>query len=1102
MSDPYAGNVVLLLPCVGVNNGTKFTDCSPIKRTVTRTGNAVTKTDVYKYYGSSGYFDGSADYLSIADSDDFTFGYSDFTLEAWIRPQSSTATIQGIIAQRYSSTGNHSFSFWTQTSGTLAFEANDNSFTCYSNGGVVPLNTWSHVAACRSGNKLRLFVNGVVVKEQAITDGLYSENQVILVGRGSSSLSNTDFKGHISDLRVTKGVARYVADFTPPDSLLSWATALETSLADDTALIFDEYGGPLAVDLASTSATAAGLSGYIFDFRNAEAVVPGEATFLWGPRLGTLGAVLANDASAVSVDHVPPIAVTLGATTPAALPAIAGISQITYGPLLGALAGSTAAISAQHEISATLAITLPDTVAALTGNVSVSASHVAGWRMWLRADLSAVWSIPLRPPRHVLSWGDLAVVRALRVHHWADSVVPRRGHTASWSDTSAPRASLDAPWSNVATVAPEHVAFWDDGIAPRLSFTLAWSDRSRASRDHVMGWGDGELPSATHQAAWGDVSSPRRAHQATWADTASALTSHTLAWADAHELRVSLALPWSDRAQALSDLVSPWQDAVPLAPLPLVVSWSDRAQARVSMVLTWGDGGSASREQRLTWGDNPVTRATHASIWADRAHGSQQVQAAWADAVAASRGLQLAWSDQAGARRVHQASWGACPAIQATHAAVYADREAASSAHAAIYADREAASCLHAAAWSGQVGLHVAHGGSWSLTATGRRAHAASWTLEARPVARADAWGRWALLENLSLVSISNVPEVLWNGQALAIHGARLSMDEDSPVWLAEEIELADLDAWGAIQLGDTIQFRVMEETWTLRVDGKGMSRPQVGELRLALSAVSPLAWLDAPYAAAITLDNSEGQVSAQATVAALVASVGVLRWELDDWLIPAGALAMSETTPLQAAREIVAALGGLLESDPDGTPVARQRHPVTVPEYAVATPDHVILDADLFAFQVSAAPSAGFNRVVISNEDLSGSDVTDRMEYLDEDGNKYDGEMRAWPNPWRPVTLGHTGHPETQIEALGARSHAHTELVEFVAGRGRTDYPVQAITGLTWQHADLGSVSASGTDLTAASAGQSLAWVTYTSLSLDWRVALARDEAVQFVLL
>ena len=748
--------------------------------------------------------------------------------------------------------------------------------------------------------------------------------------------------------------------------------------------------------------------------------------------------------------------------------------------------------------------------------VGAGKEHQATWRMRLETALSASWSIPLRPPLHTLAWGDLSVGRASRVHpwddclasglthtaSWGDTAAPGLTHTASWGDTAAPRASLDAPWGNVATVAPEHVAFWEDGQAPRTSLTVAWDDRAQARFEHALPWGNGVFPRADLTASWADVSAPRRSHIAPWADTASALRAHTLTWADAIELRVSLAHPWSDRAQASDALVSPWQDGVPLSPAPLVVSWSDRAQAERAVEIIWSDAVPGRRAHGLAWGDHPVARATHAAVYADQAHGTQAVMAtwddavpsrresvgSWADALPARRAVSCGWGNQASAGRAHQSGWGLCPVARATHAAAYADREAAASAHAA--------------AWSGQSGVSATFAGSWSLTATGRKAHAASWGLASRPAARADLQGRWALLEALHLLSIDNVPEVVWQGQAVPIHAARLSADEDSPVWIAEEIVVADQALWGEIQLGDQIQFSIAHESWTLRVDGKGMSRPQVGELRLALSAVSPLAWLDAPYAAAITLDNSEGPVSARATVAALVAAVGTLRWDLDDWLIPAGALAMSETTPLQAAREIVAALGGLLESDPDGTPVARPRHPVTVPDYAVATPDHAILDADLFAFQVSAAPSSGFNRVVISNEDLSGTDVNDRLEYLDEDANRYDGEMRAWPHPWRPVTLGHTGHPETEIEALGARSHSHTELVEFVAGRGRTEYPVQAITGLTWQHADLGAVSAEGTALIAANAGQSLAWVTYTSLSLDWRVALARDEAVQFVLI
>ena len=48
--------------------------------------NRITSTEVFETTGSV-QFDGDNDNLSIADSDDFTFGSGDFTLEAWIYPQ-------------------------------------------------------------------------------------------------------------------------------------------------------------------------------------------------------------------------------------------------------------------------------------------------------------------------------------------------------------------------------------------------------------------------------------------------------------------------------------------------------------------------------------------------------------------------------------------------------------------------------------------------------------------------------------------------------------------------------------------------------------------------------------------------------------------------------------------------------------------------------------------------------------------------------------------------------------------------------------------------------------------------------------------------------
>ena len=54
-------------------------------KSITENGNTQTSSTQSQYYGSSGYFDGNGDYLTLLDSSDFAFGSGDFTIESmWI----------------------------------------------------------------------------------------------------------------------------------------------------------------------------------------------------------------------------------------------------------------------------------------------------------------------------------------------------------------------------------------------------------------------------------------------------------------------------------------------------------------------------------------------------------------------------------------------------------------------------------------------------------------------------------------------------------------------------------------------------------------------------------------------------------------------------------------------------------------------------------------------------------------------------------------------------------------------------------------------------------------------------------------------------------
>jgi hypothetical protein len=269
----------------------------------------------------------------------------------------------------------------------------------------------------------------------------------------------------------------------------------------------------------------------------------------------------------------------------------------------------------------------------------------------------------------------------------------------------------------------------------------------------------------------------------------------------------------------------------------------------------------------------------------------------------------------------------------------------------------------------------------------------------------------------------------------------------------------------------------------------------------MELTAVSPVALLDAPFAGTIRYYEADA-VSARVAVEFLI---GPVDWSLSDWIIPAGRLMLEGATPLAAARNIVAAIGGIIESNPDGTVVCRRRHPVSIPQYGTATVAHSLFDADVMSAQAQIAPMRGFNRVTIANEEGGASTSADRIEYLADADDAYRGMVRVYLATslatTRAVVLAHTGHPSTVIASLGAVTRTETETVEFIEGQASTRYPVTAIVNLAWQHTGLGDVTALGQSLTADTSGYSLLRITYTTTSLDWRVALPIDEEVQFVL-
>jgi hypothetical protein len=209
--DPQYGSVSLLLHGNGTNGSTTITDNSPSPKTVTAVGNAQISTAQSKFGGSSIAFDGNGDYITSASNAEFAFGTGDFTIEFW---------------HYISSTVNQAF-FETIPIGGISVRNNGfvlvidaGKWNVYSSGGfrgqstnTPSTNQWVHFALVRSGTTWTYYANGTSNGSFTYSVNLTQSNFVCgRVGDDSSYFIN----GYLDDYRITKGIARYTANFTPP----------------------------------------------------------------------------------------------------------------------------------------------------------------------------------------------------------------------------------------------------------------------------------------------------------------------------------------------------------------------------------------------------------------------------------------------------------------------------------------------------------------------------------------------------------------------------------------------------------------------------------------------------------------------------------------------------------------------------------------------------------------------------------------------------------------------------------------------------------------------------------------------------------------------
>ena len=143
------------------------------------------------------------------------------SIELWVYAP-SVSSQQGLVTKRATSTiATGTWGLRINSGGNLYFE-DITTGTGIVTFGTLSTSTWTHVAVTRSGSTVRGFLNGSLISSGTSTRD-FTNSYPLFVGIWGTSGGNwpsgtidSPFNGYIDDLRITKGVARYTANFTPP----------------------------------------------------------------------------------------------------------------------------------------------------------------------------------------------------------------------------------------------------------------------------------------------------------------------------------------------------------------------------------------------------------------------------------------------------------------------------------------------------------------------------------------------------------------------------------------------------------------------------------------------------------------------------------------------------------------------------------------------------------------------------------------------------------------------------------------------------------------------------------------------------------------------
>jgi hypothetical protein len=312
----------------------------------------------------------------------------------------------------------------------------------------------------------------------------------------------------------------------------------------------------------------------------------------------------------------------------------------------------------------------------------------------------------------------------------------------------------------------------------------------------------------------------------------------------------------------------------------------------------------------------------------------------------------------------------------------------------------------------------------------------------------------------------------------------------------------------------DEVLCTIEGTTFTFFLENKSKDSTFAG-LAYFIDLVSPTAKLDSPYSDTI-IKSYQSDVLASDVIKEMAAIQNItVDYQIIDWLIANYAISINDETPLSVIRRVAGAVGGIIQTKPNGDLLIISAYDESPKDWDSLTPITVFSEvSSITEYRESLQLNSLFNAFIISNqmssaeriwlEELAIDDTTKEIKgfkvpFTNEAGVPISFDLKTSGGPL--ITIDKTVDPfeeQVPIDPL------EWEYVEFIDYKGKTKYPIYSVIDFQWKNENLGAFqTAEDGSLSIitpiAGLGESLLKIKYKTKYWKWTVTGPLGNHIQF---